>query len=119
MDSTYSRIIWEIKDKSKVGLIAWHPSSYADVYEAQLGKGAITIMHNLNAADGCTTEYEPPIATLSFLNERGEVFNSIHCYKESDTAYKDLKSIYEYAHNSYMKIDETIQSMFTDLQSRK
>ena len=122
MDTTFNNLIRGIKEKSRKGLIAWSPSSFDNVYQADLGKGAIMIMF-------VDEDHQPPvnleilrsspIASLSFVNERGEVFNSINCYLSQDEYYDDLKEIYESSHNTYMKIDETLQSMLDDLNGRK
>lgn len=40
------------------------------------------------------------------------------CFYEHDEGYEDLKAIYEAAHNNYMQIDETLKSMFDDLNNR-
>ena len=118
MDPTYRRLVLDIKDKSERGLIAWTPSSYADTYQANLGKGVITIMHDLDDHPDCPADYESPIAVLSFLNERGEIFNSIRCYTALDTDYPLLRDIYDATHSNYLKVDETLQSMFDDLNNR-
>lgn len=122
MDTTFNNLIHNIKEKSGKGLIAWSPSSFDNVYQADLGKGAIMIMfvdEDKLPPVNLRIPGSSPIASLSFVNERGEVFNSINCYSTLDECYDDLKEIYESAHNSYMKIDETLQSMFDDLNSRK
>lgn len=122
MDAIYTKIIRDIKEKSRKGLIAWTPSSHGDTYQANLGKGAIMIMSDDNEYGDSTDSYsqnERIIASLSFLNERGEVFNGIYCFSTLDECNNDLKEIYESAHNSYMQIDETLQSMLDDLNSRK
>lgn len=122
MDTTFNNLIHSIKEKSGKGLIAWFPSSFDNVYQADLGKGAIMIMfvdEDKLPSVNLRIPGSSPIASLSFVNERGEVFNSINCYSTLDECYDDLKEIYESAHNSYMKIDETLQSMFDDLNSRK
>ncbi|MDE6338553.1 MAG: hypothetical protein K2K97_02050 [Muribaculaceae bacterium] len=118
MDSTYYRLLKEIKEKSRRGMIAWSPSSYSATFQAPLGKGMITIMFDPELPATLPVDYDPPVATLSFLNERGETFNSINAFSTKDDYYTDLVEIYTSARNGYMKIDETVQSMFDDLQAR-
>ena len=117
MEEQYKKLTEEIRQKSKECLIAWTPSNYNDTYEATLGRGAILIEHNEPSE-----EYYPetPVYSLSFLNERGEVFHSIKVFHEFvDTdKFQCLKDIYEYAYKSYMKIDETLKSMFEDINSK-
>lgn len=123
MDSIYANIIQDIKEKSHKRLIGWMSSSYEGVYEANLGKGSIMITFDLAEYEEYKSNTKPssnsPIVSLSFLNERGEVFKSIDCYSTLDSNFNDLKEIYESAHNNYMKIDETLQSMLDDLNGRK
>lgn len=116
-DSTYDRLLRQIKKGTKEGRIAWAPGSFVDSYQAPLGKGSVIVtIPNLNDSYGIREDV--PIATLQFLNERGEIFNTIACCYESDSEYKSLKEIFDNARNSYMQIDETLKSMFDDLESR-
>lgn len=117
MDLIYQRLINDIKNKSQEGLISWSPSSYSGTYQATLGKGVIMISRDLNENESYPADYTPPLASLMFLNERGETFNSINCYTEQDEMYDTLREIYEAANNHYMKIDETIKSMIDDLNN--
>lgn len=119
IDPTYTSLVNEIKEKTIKGLLPWIPSSYASTYETPLGNGAVTIMFDdaRSGGFGISSDYSP-IATLSFYNARGEVFNTISCYLADDEFYADLKAIYDAAYNNYMKIDETLKSMFDDLNSR-
>lgn len=115
MDATYARLLSEIKEKSKKGTISWSPSSFVNTFEAPLGTGSIMITHDPNVQlQHCDT----PLASLSFINERGEVFHTIDCQSTLDTEYADLKEIYDSAYENYMKIGETLKSMFDDLKNR-
>lgn len=117
MENQYRILAEEIRQKSSRGLIAWAPGNYQTTYTASLGRGAIMIA--FNDQEDCYTE-TPPLYSLFFLNERGETFHAINVYSrdESNADYQRLKDIYDQAHNSYMKIDETLKSMFDDIQSK-
>lgn len=115
MDTTYARLLSEIKEKSKKGTISWSPSSFVNTFEAPLGTGSIMITHDTNPT---FQNDSSPIASLSFINERGEVFHSIESMSILDAEYSDLKEIYDSAYENYMKIGETLKSMFDDLKNR-
>ncbi len=117
MEFNYNSLIKEIKEKSYAGLISWVPSSYNSTYQAEVGKGIIMVMLDLEQDNN--NPFDEPIASLTFHNDRGEAFHSINCYTFVDPLYEDIKDIYEAAHNSYMKIDETLQSMIEDLNTRR
>ncbi len=118
MDYIYRRLVDDIRDRSREGKISWSPSSYSGTYQATLGKGVIMISRDVSDDDNYPADYTPPMVSLSFLNERGETFNSINCYTTHDELYDDLMAIYEAANNNYMKIDETLKSMIDDLNNR-
>lgn len=117
MEDQYKWLATEIRLKSQQGLIPWSPSNYQDTYEASLGKGAIIITYN-DLSEGYCEEH--PVYTLSFVNERGDVFHSMNAFSKDQLSpdYDLLKDIYEFAHRSYMKIDETLRSMFEDINSK-
>lgn len=111
-EKQYSELLNLILQQTRNGNIQWTPSSIADTYLANIGIGSVTIF---NDSDPSQNIDQVPIASLSFRNERGETFNSIVCYDEYDPDYPRLSELYQLAHDSYMKTDETIQSMFSDL----
>lgn len=104
-----------IEEKSKMGLIGWIPSSNKSAYQTTLGKGSITVWKQTDDYDENPLDW--PIAYLNFINDRGEIFDSVSAY-EYDETYEQLCRIYLYAHNSYMKTDETLKSMLDDLKDR-
>lgn len=116
MDATYHMLVNDIRDKSKKGLITWEPSSFSNSYQATLGNGAIVITH-CDDAEIYDNDI-PPTLSLSFLNERGDIFHEIKSYTIKDEGYQELDEIFQSAHNTYMKIDETLRSMIQDLHSR-
>lgn len=119
MDARYTLLIDELKRKSKNGLIEWTPTGLIRTYQTKIGNGSITIMFDDSYDAESPVDYEAPIASMSFFNERKEVFHQINCFCETDKEFEDLKDIYNSAHNNYMKIGETLKSMFTDLSNRK
>ena len=110
MDIVYLTLVEDIKEKSKEGLIEWAPNSFGRSYKAKLGSGAITITYLDPDDESNQVNPDTPILILSFLNYRGDVFNSIYCYRKEDENYNNLMSIYNSAHNNYMKINDTLNN---------
>ncbi len=103
-----------IYDKTKHNLINWTPGSSLNSYQAVLGNGAILIWINEQYPE----DYDKPLIGLTFINDRGECIGTVNCYSSSDSDYEILNQIYSSAVNNYMKIDETIKSMYDDLLMR-
>lgn len=118
MEEQFIRLTEEILSKNKRNLISWSPSNYSSVYQAPLGKGVIMISFDEDGPHSNPEGNLYPIYSISFINERGEKFFSFGAIDEDDLYYELLKEIYQTAHSSYMKIDETLKSMFDDLRSR-
>lgn len=106
-----------IYDKTKRNALNWTPGSTANSYQTPLGSGAVLVWYNMQE-EQYPADYDVPLVGLTFLNDRGENIGSVDCFDSTDTNYEILCQIYNLAENSYMKIDETIKSMYDDLLQR-
>ena len=118
MESQFIQLTYEILTKSRENLISWSPSNYASTYQAKLGKGIIMISYDSEVSRNDNDGNPCSIYSISFLNERGQTFYSFGVLDEDDIYFDILKEIYYCAHSSYMKIDETLKSMFDDIMNR-
>ncbi len=118
MDNQYQLLADQIRFESRFNHLTWSPSNYLNTYQTPLGIGTIMIMYDEDAPREAANGYPNPMYTLSFINERGETFHSLVAIDDADSNYELLKEIYESAHNSYMKIEETLKSMFDDIFKR-
>lgn len=103
-----------IYDKTKRNSLNWIPGSTANSYQTPLGTGAVLVWFN-TLDDQCSADYLMPLVGLTFLNDRGENIGTVNCFDLTDSNYELLNQIYNLAENSYMKIDETLKSMYDDL----
>lgn len=109
----FEKLAGIIRTKSIQDALIWSPSNYVNSYQTTLGIGEVLITFNEEEP-----EYGDPIPeySLSFINERGETIYSIDAYLSSDKEYDMLKDIYESAHDSYMRTEDTLKSMFDDIR---
>lgn len=106
-----------IYDKTKRNALNWTPGSTANSYQTPLGSGAVLIWYNTEE-EQYPINFNCPLVGLTFLNDRGETIGSVNSFDSTDSNYEMLNKIYSLAENNYMKIDETIKSMFDDLLKR-
>lgn len=106
-----------IYDKTKRNALNWTPGSTANSYQTPLGSGAVLVWYN-TVEEQYPIDYDPPLVGLTFLNDRGETIGVVNCFDTTDSIYEMLNRIYNLAENNYMKIDETIKSMYDDLLKR-
>lgn len=115
-EKTYLELARLIKQRTYDQRLAWTPSSYSSTYQAAIGQGAVTVSLDLSDQE-YDPEFIPPVAYLSFLNSRGETIHAINCYSQDDENFPLISEIYQLAKDSYLKTNETIQSMFDELHS--
>jgi len=109
----YMDLISMITENTKSKKIVWEETDIKGIFRTRLGQGYITIeknyfMHNTNSR-----------IIFSVINEKGVEAKSISCNnKESDIVfYNLLHSLYNAAKSSYLKVNETLDSMFEELNS--
>ncbi len=116
-EKTYLELARLIKQRTNEQLLAWTPSSYSSTYQTAIGQGAATVSLDYSVQDQYDPDFPQPIAYLSILNSRGETIHSINCYTEEDENFPLISEIYQLAKDSYLKTNETIQSMFDQLNN--
>lgn len=116
MTNPYIALLKDIKEKSEKGLINWTRGSDPYTYKARLGLGSITIYYNPFDLGDPILDIPPTILSLSFINGRGDIFATVSSSGDKDENFEDLMQLYNSAHNNYMKIDETLQSMQKSLK---
>lgn len=116
-DDKFLDLAKRIHDKTKLNVLNWVPGSSANSYQTTIGSGAVLIWSNM-PDEQYPADYVMPLVGLTFLNDRGENIGSVDCYDSTDSNYEMLCQIFNLAENSYMKIDETIKSMYDDLLQR-
>ncbi|MDE5886081.1 MAG: hypothetical protein K2H46_00675 [Muribaculaceae bacterium] len=114
--SQFEQLARMIKSKSQQKALEWSASNYANAYQSPLGKGVILITHNEDEGSYGTDPI--PVYSLAFINELGVTFHTIDAYLSSDPQYEMLKDIYESAYDSYMRTDDTYNSMMSDILSK-
>lgn len=103
-------LIDKLKKKTELGQAIWSKTSRDTEFKLELQKGAITID---NWEDG-----EGLFVDIAILNENGETIER-DVFNVSEEDYNVLFEIYMLAKNSYYKIDETLKTIFDELDSPK
>lgn len=113
----YKSLIEQILELTKAGSIAWNPGSFKGSFQTILGKGGITVFF---MDDDPYQSYpaEMPLSYISFSNERGEVFKSFSVDSPKEEEYPLFDELFKAARETYVKENETLKSMFSDVQSR-
>ena len=103
-------LIEKLKIKTESGQAIWSKTSRDTEFKLELKKGAITT-DNWEDGNGYYVD-------LAIINQNGETierdaFNAV----ENEEAYKALYDIYILAKNSYYRTDETLKTIFDELDS--
>lgn len=115
---TIKKLAERIKKNTESKTLSWNPSSRNNSFETKLGDGSVIISFNRDPFS--ISSYE-----LSLFNKSGVnigsilAFGNIDTSGEKDSDYRLLEEIYTLAEHSSKKFDETLQSMFNDLDIRE
>lgn len=116
-DKRYIELAQLIFRRTKEQNVVWNPSSNKNTYQATIGQGAVLVYFDVAAQDNCPMDIEQPLGFISFLNVRGETLYSITSFTADDSNFTIIRDLYQLAKDSYLKTNETIQSMFDELNS--
>lgn len=109
---TLKVIAEKIRDNTKSGQLTWTPSTRAKTYKAKVGNGTVTITYSSDPMNPFAKTGE-----MIFLNERGDSIGALNfSYLNPGKIEPLIEEIYKLAENSYLKIDETLQSMLSSLK---
>jgi len=115
MISTNIKILIEkLKKKTESGQAIWTKTSRDSEFKLELQKGAITTDN--------WEDNEGRYIDLAIINENGEAIerDAFNLYEMTQVEnYNTLYEIYEIAKKSYYKIDETLKTIFDELDSEK
>lgn len=104
-------LIDKLKKKTESGKAIWSKTSVETEFKLELQKGAITTD---NWVDSQNSE---SLVDLLIINANGDVIERA-VFGESETIdYNQLIEVYELAKKSYYKVDETIKTIFDELDS--
>lgn len=106
-----------IKENTISGKLTWTKSGETDTYRTKVGIGLVSVKKEQPNTIFPTLTPFAKVATLDFMNDRGQVIGSISCDSTMDSNYELVSSIYDLARNSSLKIDDTLESMFDDLDT--
>lgn len=116
-DKRYIELAQLILRRTKEQNVVWNPSSNANTYQAAIGQGVVLVYFDIAAQDNRPMDIEPPLGFISFLNIRGETLYCITSFTTEDGNFSIIKDLYQLAKDSYLKTNETIQSMFDELNT--
>lgn len=107
-------LIEKLKKKTVDGQTKWSKTSAENEFKLVLTKGAITVDNWPNSNDGKT------YADLAVINENGDVIErAIFNDDEEIEDYNIILGLHEQISKSYFKVDETIKTMFEELDGDK
>ncbi|OQP44881.1 hypothetical protein A4H97_11020 [Niastella yeongjuensis] len=108
----YKALIVKLKQKTLNKETIWSKTSRNEEYKLVLDKGAITI----DKWDSDSVSY----IDISIINDRGDVIDRIQVSDgEELNDYNLLSELHAAAKRAYYKVDETIKSIFIELDSSK
>ncbi|CCG53698.1 Protein of unknown function [Flavobacterium indicum GPTSA100-9 = DSM 17447] len=103
-------LIDKLKKKTESGQAIWTKTSRDTEFKLELQKGAI-VTDNWEDGQGFFVD-------LAILNENGEIIER-DFFNVNEEDYKTLYEVYLLAKNSYYKVDETLKTIFDELDSPK
>ncbi|ARS36767.1 hypothetical protein [Pontibacter actiniarum] len=114
MTDKFKDLVERLLKKTEAKTAIWAKSSLANEFKLVLSKGAITTdsWHDSNTGED--------LVDLRILNENGDIVEDITFNKsEYPNGYGMLQQLHSAARRSYYKVDETIDSIFKELDSDK
>ncbi|MFH6963576.1 hypothetical protein ACHRVK_14370 [Flavobacterium plurextorum] len=106
-------LIGKLKTKIEANQAIWSRTSRDTEFKLELQKGAITV-------DSWEDSTLGSVVDLAIFNENGDIVDSVAAQINEDPEdYKVLLEIYELAKKSYFKVDETLKTIFDELDSPK
>lgn len=108
-EQTLKVLAEKIKEKTLTGELDWKPSTRAYTYKSTIGSGFVTVTCQDETSLYCE---------ILFFNDRGELIGKLESKGTNiGGEYRNLiREIYDLAKNSYLKIDDTLNSMFSSLK---
>lgn len=105
-------LLIKLKDKSESGQAIWSKTSVDTEFKLEFQKGAVTI-DNWEDSHGI-------FADFAIINDNGDIIERhIFNVNEDPDDYNFISNIYKSVKNSYYKTDETIKTIFDELDSEK
>ncbi len=108
--NNYQKLIDKLIDKTQRNQAIWDKTSRENEYKLELGKGSITV-------DNWEHEFEMHV-DINLRNDRGDIVDSISRTKGT-VDYDSIMQLHTVAKKSFYKVDETIDSIFKELDSDK
>lgn len=105
-------LIEKLKRKTQAGQAIWSKTSRDSEFKLEMQKGAIT-------TDNWQDDYGNFFVDLAIINENGDVIERDVFPGEEIDDYLILQEIYELAKKSYYRSDETLKTIFEELDSDK
>lgn len=104
-------LIDKLKKKTESGKAIWSKTSVETEFKLELQKGAITTDKWDDSQNG------ESLVDLLIINANGDVIERAVFGESEPIEYKQLLEVYELAKKSYYKVDETIKTIFDELDS--
>ena len=104
-------LIDKLKKKTEAGQAVWTKTSRDTEFKLELQKGAITT-DNWDDGGGLMVD-------LAIINDKGDIIERDFFVSGDNNDFKTLLEIYELAKKSYYKTDETLKTIFDELDSDK
>jgi len=114
----YKDLVDKIISNTKNKKITWEQTSSEQEFKTKIGRGAVTIENRYYIDDIYNSKTHCRL-TFSIINENGIQADSFSSTDEDEDLelYNLLKSLYDIAKDSYLKINETVESMLKELDS--
>lgn len=117
MERRLESIIESIKSGTKKRSFLWEPTERKTEYRLRLKSGIINVDKWLSTSD--PTSVSHPMTDISFHNELGERIERLAFSKlDSPDDYRKLAELHELARRSILKVDETLDRIFSEIESK-
>ena len=115
IEPPYSDIINGLISATKKQNVAWNQTSIPDQYKAVLPSGTVTV-YLLTDDEYPSAPYDTPDAIFTIYNTSGlQVYSSTVNGREGNADFRLLSELHSVASNSYLRKDQTIDGLISDL----
>lgn len=115
MEEKYRVLVEKLNSNTLEKKITWETTSLDNQYKVKLGLGSIVLSKVARRVSRNKIIYLRTYYELEIINDEGSVSNSISLYEKENKDFLLLKELYINIENTYLKRDETIDSMLDEL----
>lgn len=114
MIKKYEELVSKLKDSTAKRKLVWEKTSRENEYQTAIGGNAISVLYHEKDFISMTLNNDETYMSLLIWNNKGENIDEVRI-KEGKYDFDVLKELYDSARRSYMKVEETLDDILSNL----